>query len=231
MDMTAGGRKISVYECGDGAAPLVILNTVHGEGGAVLKACLGPECPPFNLAAVSELDWDRDMSPWSIPPIAPGDTACSGGADEYLETLTGEMIPAVEEKCGLSPRRRILAGYSLAGLFAVYSAFLTDIFDAAASASGSLWFPGFCDFVSSHEVKARVKFIYLSLGDLEDHTDNGFLSPVRKNTEKIAKMLKERGENVFYELNPGNHFREPAARMAKGIIRTLDELKRSDSSE
>ena len=35
-----------------------------------------------------------------------------------------------------------IAGYSLAGLFALYALYKTDAFTRVASMSGSLWFPG-----------------------------------------------------------------------------------------
>lgn len=35
-----------------------------------------------------------------------------------------------------------IAGYSLAGLFALYALYKTDVFTRVASMSGSLWFPG-----------------------------------------------------------------------------------------
>ncbi len=41
------------------------------------------------------------------------------GADAYLETLTGEIIPAIITELGSEPAYIALAGYSLAGLFAV----------------------------------------------------------------------------------------------------------------
>ena len=54
--------------------------------------------PDFSLVVISNLQWDYDMFPWDIPPILPGDTPCTGGADVYLILLINEIIPKAEEK-------------------------------------------------------------------------------------------------------------------------------------
>ncbi len=222
-EFTIQDKKITLYECGDKEAPVVYLNTVMGEGNSVWNACSKAGCPPFNLAAVSGLNWDHDMSPWAIPPISPRDNPCTGGADDYLKLLTEEIIPAAENGTGIRPAVRALAGYSLAGLFAVYAVCNTDVFTRVASASGSLWFPGFYEYVRSHEIKANVSRMYFSLGDKEARTKNKFLAPVRENTEKTAEYMKGRGINAVFELNPGNHYKQPDLRMAKGIAWILTE--------
>ncbi|MBQ6125309.1 MAG: hypothetical protein IJL13_07895, partial [Spirochaetales bacterium] len=63
--------------------------------------------------------------------------------------------------------------------------------------------------------------VYLSLGDREAKTRNPVMSTVQDNTEKMAELLKKRGADVSYELNPGNHFQDPELRMAKGIFGIL----------
>ena len=51
---------------------------------------------------------------------------CTGGADDYLQLLTKEIIPTAEKEVGGVPRWRGIAGHSLAGLFALYSIYRTD---------------------------------------------------------------------------------------------------------
>ncbi len=219
------GKSVTLYGGGRKEDPVVYLNTVRGEGREVWQACRSARCPSFTLAAISGLAWDHDMSPWSVPPIAPGDTPCTGGADDYLRVLTGQIVPAAEELAGIRPRFRAIAGYSLAGLFALYSAFHTKCFTAVASASGSLWFPGFCDYAGSRPFRADLGCVYLSLGDEESRTANPYLAPVQENTRRIAELLRSRGIDCRYELNPGNHFRQPNQRMAKGIAWILNETE------
>ncbi|MDT3389657.1 MAG: alpha/beta hydrolase, partial [bacterium] len=92
----------------------------------------------------------------------------------------------------------------------------------AASASGSFWFPGFLEFASSREFVGKPEKLYLSLGDAEARTRNPVMATVQDNTEKLAVLYRGRGLDTVFELNPGNHFKDPALRMAKGIRSILE---------
>lgn len=211
------GKKASLYLCGAEKVPLIVLNSYSDEGeaaAAALKAVGSPEC---DLLLVSRLDWDRDMSPWPCLPVFAGGASYDGGADVYLRQLTEQILPwARSELPGISAYVGI-AGYSLAGLFAIYSLYRCDVFDRAASISGSLWYPDFLRFVREHDFVRRPEKLYFSVGDKEAKTKNPFLKTVQENTETAAELYREKGIEVFFELNPGNHFREPELRTAKGI--------------
>lgn len=51
---------------------------------------------------------------------------------------------------------------------------------------------------------------------------NAVLKTVQENTEAILQHYQERGVDVRWELNPGNHFRDVAMRSAKGIKAILE---------
>ncbi len=53
----------------------------------------------------------------------------------------------------------------MAGLFAVYSLYRTDLFCAAVSASGSMWFPDFMEFIDNNNFIKIPEKVYFSLGD------------------------------------------------------------------
>ena len=97
----------------------------------------------------------------------------------------------------------------------------TDVFSRAASMSGSLWFPGFTEYIRENDMKRTPDRIYLSLGDKEARTRHPLMSRVQENTEDAVKYYRELGLDVTWELNPGNHFRDPALRSAKGIMAIL----------
>lgn len=97
--------------------------------------------------------------------------------------------------CG-SPPRTCIAGYSLAGLFALYAMYRCDAFDRAAIISGSLWYPHFREFAAKHEMPRRPDRIYLSLGDKEKKTRHPLLKTVQDNTEAIAKHYRQLGIEV-----------------------------------
>lgn len=214
IELIAGGKKVSVYPSVVPDGPVVYLNTHGDEGRRVWEAV---SCQEFTLVAVSGLAWDHDMSPWSIPAISEGDTPCTGGADDYLRLLTDEIIPKAEKELPGTVSWRGIAGYSLAGLFAVYALYRTELFAGAATVSGSLWFPEFKEYVFSHEMKRMPECIYFSLGDAECRTKNPYLKIVQECTEDIEVFYRGMGISTTFQLNPGGHFQNGVERTAAGI--------------
>ena len=211
------GKKAAMYISEQAEAPMIILNNYSGDGASVIRAMEEIGTPDCHLLVVGNLKWDHDMTPWYCPPTSENDTPCTGGADEYLELLLTRIIPQARTMLQGEPRFMGIAGYSLAGLFALYAIYQCDAFDRAASMSGSLWFPEFKEYVLSHELRKRPEKLYLSLGDREAKTRNPYLKTVQDNTEQIVSHYEQMGLNVTWELNPGNHFKDAALRSAKGI--------------
>lgn len=212
-----GQKTVDVFQSENPNRPVVYLNTYGREGEAVFRQISAFGDLDFTLVAISGLNWEHDMVPWDIPSISSKDTPCTGGADAYLELLLNEILPQAEETVLGMPLWRGIAGYSLAGLFALYSIYRTDVFSRAASVSGSLWFPDFPAFVCSHTPKQTPDCIYFSLGDKEHKTRNPFLQTVRQNTEEMEDFYKQQGIATTFQLNPGNHFQDAALRTAAGI--------------
>ena len=217
----AGGKEISLYISDKRDCPLIVLNTFEGGGAPVLEEARKLGGSDFSLLSVGGLDWNRDMSPWECAPVMAQDEGYAGGADSYLSLLLEEILPEGLKRLPESPSWTGIAGYSLAGLFALYALYRTDTFARAASMSGSLWFPGFGDFVRSHDMKRAPEKLYLSLGDKEAKTRNPYLKTVQENTEAAVQLYRDRGLDVTWELNPGNHFRDAELRSAKGILGIL----------
>lgn len=222
ISFTIENKKIQVWPSKAANQPVIYFNTFSEEGEQVLSLLkdssdMTRKNHDFTLAAVSNLDWDHDMSPWDIPPIFKGDTPCTGSADDYLNLLTRKILPETEKHIKGSIAWRGLAGYSLAGLFAVYAMYQTEAFTRIASISGSLWFPGIIEYIHTHEFKQKPDCIYLSLGNKEAKTQNSYLKSVIQNTEEIYKSYQKQGINTTFVLNPGNHFKDTAERSAKGI--------------
>lgn len=211
------GRSVALYGAENADAPLVVLNNYSGSGAGVWRKCREAACPPMALAVVSGLDWDDDMTPWPCPPLSPRDTPCAGKAEAYLKLLLGGILPAVRERLSGPPSYAAVAGYSLAGLFALYAAFRCDAFARVASMSGSLWYPQFSGFAESEPFARTPECLYLSLGDAEARTRHPLLKTVRENTERFAALCRTRGVPSVFELNPGNHFADCAGRTARGI--------------
>ena len=217
-----GSKTISVFPCATPEAPIVYLNTFSDEGQEVYEAAQAVGCPPFTLVAISDLDWNHDMVPWDSLPAFKNADPCTGGADDYLRILTEEIIPTAEKKIAGIPCWRGIAGYSLAGLFALYSIYQTDVFSRVGSMSGSLWFPGMKEYIFSHEPKRRPDHMYFSLGDKESKTRNPVLQSVRQNTEEIHAFYQSKGIDTVFQMNPGNHYNHAAERTAAGIVWMLN---------
>lgn len=156
------------------------------------------------------------MSPWKIPPVSLFRSGCSGGADKHLDFIVSSAVPAVN-RLPFSSSRSVIAGYSLAGLFAVYSLCRTDTFSEAVCASGSLWYPGFTEYVRNRGFCRRPDYVYFSLGDREAHTKNQYMKNVRICTREIFEYCSALGISTEYVTEKGNHFNDADGRLARGI--------------
>ena len=95
---TIDKKTVCVFPGAEPTAPIIYLNTFSDEGQKIYEAALAAGCPAFTLVAISDLDWNRDMSPWDSPPVFKGAGPCTGGADDYLRFLSGEIVPKAEKE-------------------------------------------------------------------------------------------------------------------------------------
>ena len=213
---TSGNKKITVYPALAENRPVIYLTTYNDDGGEVYAEVQKGGCPDFTLVTVSGLNWEAELSPWAAGNLFKYSEMFTGGADDYLQFLTQQVIPQAET--GLNGILwRGLTGYSLAGLFTVYALYKTDLFSRAASMSGSLWYPGFKDFALQNTLYIAPQHLYFSLGDKEARARNQYLKTVQQCTEELAAHYRSLDINTFYELNPGGHYRNIISRSAAGI--------------
>ncbi len=220
MDRRLNCGLLSLPDRAEASVPLVLLITGEEAPEEVWTAVRLQTAEPFQPAALRVADWNRNLSPWHAPRVFRGGEDFAGEADAALAELTaclGEAIPAAQ--------RCLIAGYSLAGLFALYSLCRTDRFDAAVSCSGSLWYPGFSDYFCAHAPLRKPKNVYLSLGDREALTRNPVMQTVGACTQRIADHLSARGIDCVFAWNPGNHFQEPEARLGRGIAWSVERMR------
>lgn len=217
----SGGKKISLFKAKEQSAPVIYLNTVSSEAKDVYGRLSSITMRPFSLVAIGNLDWTRDMVPWSHDAIASNAMPFIGGADDYLGILTSAIIPDVEKRIG-KVGERIIAGYSLAGLFALYSLYKSDCFQLSASVSSSLWFPGFKEFALSHDFSPGVKKVYFSIGDKESNTTNPYLRKTEDITRQVEEHFRKSGIKTVFTLNKGNHYKNASGRLANALSWLLD---------
>ena len=177
----------------------------------------------FSLVAFKIEDWNSELTPWEMPLLR-GKGNFGDGAAGTLEFIKNELIPALSEYTNTENKeiKYILGGYSLAGLFSLWSGYQTDIFEGIAAVSPSVWYKKWIEYVEAE--KPLSEKIYLSLGDTEEKTKHQILSKIGENIRKQHEIL-EKSENMktILEWNEGNHFKNPDIRTAKGFLWVMNK--------
>lgn len=171
----------------------------------------------IGVFAIEGEDWNRDLSPWEAAAVFRHEAAFAGGAETYLAFLCQQVIPQTETALQLTIKGRSLMGYSLAGLFAVYAMYETDLFTEIASVSGSLWYDGFIEYMKGKEPCSKPDKVYFSLGKKEKATRNLRMARVEACTTEAKERLEELGISCYFEMNPGNHFYQAEERMERAV--------------
>ena len=206
---------MTTYEFGNPDAAVVLIQPVDDHDMEfienevrLIKELSGKE---FHLIAWKVADWNKDLSPWKAPAVF-GNEDFGDGAEGTLRAL----LPL----CDNREKTYYIGGYSLAGLFALWTAYQTDVFSGVAAASPSMWFPKFTDYMKTRDV--RCDAVYLSLGDKESKARNQVMATVADRMSDAQEILKNQGVDVTFEWNQGNHFKEADFRTAKAFAWLLN---------
>ena len=206
---------MTVFEYGNPDAGIVLVQPVDDHDMSVIDSEVRYirelTDKEFSLLAVKVEHWNTDLSPWAAPAVFGNECFGNGAADTLAE-----IMQLINDPC----KAYIIGGYSLAGLFALWTATRTDLFCGVAAASPSVWFPGFIDYLEDHIVHAET--VYLSLGDKEEKTRNPVMSKVGACIREGYKCLLEKGCGCTLEWNSGNHFKEPDLRTAKAFAWVME---------
>ena len=201
---------------GNPSASIVLIQMVddHDLGGIESEAAEIKKLTDadFHLIAVRVQNWNRDLSPWPAPAVFGKEGFGNGAAD---------MLNEVLKICTNQEKTYFIGGYSLAGLFALWAAYQTDVFKGVVAASPSMWFPGFADYMRENIIHA--KFVYLSLGDKEEKARNPMMAAVGDRIREAYGLLREQGINATLEWNQGNHFKDADIRTAKAFAWVIKE--------
>lgn len=192
------------------------MKTKVKEGNETLLILIGREdiqaieyaLKDVTVLQVYDFDWEEMLSPWPQQKVFKNGKNFEGKADQFLNELLDVQLFKKQFN------RKIIVGYSLAGLFALYASTKTDIFTDCASVSGSLWYPGFVQYMKDNQ--SFCENIYLSLGNSEKITKNEWMSKVEDCTKEIANYLSNT-HRVLLEMNEGNHFHEVDQRIVKAL--------------
>ena len=217
-EKTIAGKKCCIYP--NNTAEAILIQPVDDHDLELLDKEvelikeLAPNAP-FTLAALLIEDWNTELSPWQAPAVFGSDNFGSGAA-ETLSFITDKLLPELDRK-----KHYYLGGYSLSGLFALWSAYQTDIFDGIAAVSHSVWFQGWESYMETHPIKTPK--VYLSLGDREEKTRNKTMSAVGNNIRRQHDLLLTANILSTLEWNKGNHFADTDLRTAKGFAWLLNQ--------
>ena len=238
MKTQIGGKTCYIYDCG--SSDVLLIQPVDDHDIEVLDSEVAEiarlaDGKGFTLAAFKVDDWNADLSPWEAPPVF-GSEGFAGGAEATLKYVTDQLIPQLtgvldagsDSQTDVQPHinkgaKIFIGGYSLAGFFALWAAYQTDLFKGVAAASPSVWFPGWIGYAESNPIKTDK--VYLSLGDKEEKTRNPVMRTVGDNIRKQFELLQAHKacEKCTLEMNQGNHFKEPDIRTAKGFAWLLNQ--------
>lgn len=176
----------------------------------------------LTFVMVEGINWNDDLTPWPAPGVFKKAKPFGGKAAAFLVELCNEIVPKAENELGSTNPQRILIGVSLSGLFAVWTAFNTDVFQNVISISGSLWYDGFADWVKTRNVSPKVENICLLLGEKEKNAKEKRMAAVEEKTAEIAALLKDKCKGkVVFELVEGTHFSPFVPRMVKALSASL----------
>ena len=167
---------------------------------------------PFYLIAIKVKDWNADLSPWPAPAVFGKEDFGSGAAATLNEVL---------KCCTDQNKTYIIGGYSLAGLFALWASYQTDVFQGVAAASPSVWFPGFLEYMKLHSLQTGS--VYLSLGDREERARNPVMAAVGDRIREAHELLMEEGIDTILEWNKGNHFKDADLRTARAFAWVINQ--------
>jgi len=182
-----------------------------------LLCLIGHHDPDFASPGVSVLritpnDWNADLSPAAAPKVFASGADFAGHAENFLS----DVLRAVDyAQAQHGPyEKRILMGYSMAGLFALWACTKTARFTHAGSVSGSLWFDGFIESFIQQDL-SHLRGAYLSHGAREHRSKSARLQRIDACTRNAYDHLIACGVPAKYEINPGGHFDDPDGRLKK----------------
>ena len=226
IEETIGGKRCTL--CGGLDAPFWLIQPVDQYDLEGLEA----EAPhieamtasPFCLAAFRVEDWDNDLTPWAwdAGELLRG-RRFGDGAGRTLAFVERELLPWMRaRRADCAGPRVLLGGYSLAGLFALWGGYASACFEGVAGVSPSVWYVNWTDFAQKNAMKAR--YVYLSQGDREAR-GRGPMGTADQAIRRQYRLLGgESNPRCALEWNPGNHFREPDLRTAKGFAWLMNRI-------
>lgn len=163
----------------------------------------------------------RDYTPTASP-----DEPSSGGADKFLDYLSGTLWPELARRYPLRPKGHAIAGHSLGSLLVLHALFqATPFFDLALASAPSIWWDNRSVLKSISRLRDRHASLegtlYLGVGEDDSPSMSGDLG-------LLEKQLKDRpfkGLRVVSEVLPGrDHYDVLPHTMGAGLACLLGSV-------
>lgn len=199
----------------------------------------------FAMVFFDCVEWARALMPWADDAVS-RDAEVGRHAPDTLRFIEHTLLPWLRERFGALPC--IIGGYSLGGLFALWTARNTDAFAAVAAASPSLWINGWGEYAAAHPILSpqatahhslnttlqistpqhitTTTPIHLSLGDREEHCRN-------QRMKRIGDCVRAEHTLLCQQLSPtavtlrwheGGHFGAEAERTAEAFAWCIEQI-------
>ena len=139
------------FFCKNDSAALIIFISGEEESAFIRDLMLSVEqkCrTSVSWLVYSVSDWNSSLSPWPADPVF-GKEPFGGLSKDTLNDLIDSVIEIRKALGKTTEIPVILSGYSLAGLFALWTAYQTEIFTGVAAVSPSVWFPDWLEYSTS----------------------------------------------------------------------------------
>ena len=177
----------------------------------------------FSLVTFEVKDWFGELTPWPAPAVF-GNIPFGDGAENTLSFITDVLLPELRKRqiYDEETMKSLIGGYSLAGFFALWACYQSQIFHGVAALSPSVWYPDWIRYAENH--KPISSSVYLSLGDKEEKARNPVMAQVGDCIRKQYELLVGQGVNTILEWNKGNHFQHTGERTAKGFAWLINQI-------
>ena len=139
----------------------------------------------------------------------------TGGASEFLLFIKQELIPTIEARFNINPRKRILAGHSAGGLFSVYALLAEPgLFSGYVIGSPWLWYGSKNIFQQEEQFAKRHKRlaakVHLWAGEREETPHDPLVSDLNR-FESILRSRNYQGLRLVKQIFPDENHCEVAA--------------------
>lgn len=182
---------------------------------------------PFAMVAFEIINWTLELTPWYDPVILGKELVLTRSLIT-LNYVKEELVPWIQGEFGNLPI--VIGGYSLAGIFSIFTSAMTQLFDGVVACSPSVWISHWDKFTTNRPTNA--KFVYLSLGDREEF-ENKKVATVGDNIRLYHTKLQTQlgSQNTVLEWNKGKHFTHREIRTAKGFVWALNRYENNSFAQ